>query len=40
MLMVEKEARRKGESVIVYANANEGERAFQIRELRQGEAEL
>ena len=40
MLMVEREAWRKSEWVIVYANANEGVREFPVREKRQGEAEL
>lgn len=39
MLMVEREARRKDESVIVYPIANEEERKLRIRERRQGEAE-
>jgi hypothetical protein len=37
--MVEREAWRKGESVIVYTIANEEEREFRVSERRQGEAE-
>lgn len=38
--MVEREAWRNSESVIVYPIANEEEREFRIMEKRQGEAEL
>ena len=39
MLMVEREAWRKGESVIVYSSVNEGEWDFRIMERRRREAE-
>lgn len=39
MLMVEGEALWKGESIIVYADANEEERELRVSEPRQGEAE-